>query len=263
MEIKVDDTTIFADTGGRPFDPALPAVLFLHGAGMDRTVWALQSRYLAHHGCTVLAIDLPGHGRSGGEAAATIGDAADWLLRCLDAVGLERVALVGHSMGALIALDFAGRYPARLRALALLGVAAAMPVHPDLLAAAEGNDALAFRLITSWGHGAVGHYGGAKVPGAWLLGAGGRLLERVRPGVLHRDMVACNDYRAAPERAAAATCPALLILGADDMMTPAKAGRKLAAAFADARVEVIAGCGHMMMVEKPDETLAALKGFVI
>jgi len=263
MEIKVDDTSIFADSGGCPFDPELPAVLFLHGAGMDRTVWALQSRYLAHHGCSVLALDLAGHGRSGGAAAESVAASADWLAAFLDAAGLKKAALVGHSMGALIALDFAARYPDRMRALALLGVAGAMPVHPDLLAAAEGNDALAFQLITSWGHGAVGHYGGAKLPGAWLLGAGGRLLERVRPGVLHRDLAACDAYREAPARAAAVACPTLLVLGADDMMTPAKAGRKLAAAFADASVETIAGCGHMMMVEKPDETLAALKRFLL
>jgi len=263
MEISVDGIDVFADSGGRPFDPKLPAVLFLHGAGMDRTVWALQSRYLAHHGCTVLAVDLPGHGRSGGAAAESIAASADWLLRFLEAVGLQRVALVGHSMGALIALDFAGRYPERVRALALLGVAGAMPVHPDLLAAAEADDALAFQLITSWGHGAVGHFGGAKVPGAWLLGAGGRLLERVRPGVLYRDMAACNAYADARARAAAVTCPTLLVLGADDMMTPAKAGRKLAASIGDARVVCIADSGHMMMLEKPDETLAALRGFLI
>lgn len=262
MEFQVDDITIFADTGGRPFDPKLPVVLFLHGAGMDRTVWALQSRYFAHRGHAVLAVDLPGHGRSGGEAATSIAASADWLLAFLEAAGLERVTLVGHSMGSLIALDFAGRHPERMKALALLGVAGAMPVHPDLLAAAERNDPVAFQLITSWGHGKVGHYGGGKVPGAWLLGGGARLLERVRPGVLHRDLAACNAYREAPERATAVTCPTLLVLGTEDMMTPAKAGRKLAAAIDGAQAETIAGAGHMMMLEKPDETLAALKGLL-
>ena len=262
MDVNLHGHKVFAATGGRPFAPELPTIVFLHGAGMDRTVWALQARYFAHHGASVLALDLPGHGRSDGEAAESIAASADWLAAFLDAVGLERAALVGHSMGALIALDFAGRYSARTRALALLGVAEAMPVHPDLLAAAEGNDHLAFELITSWGHGATGHYGGAKVPGAWLLGGGERLLERVRPGVLYRDLAACNAYKDAPARAASVTAPSLLVMGAGDIMTPARSGKKLAGLFAEAEVEVIADSGHMMMVEKPDETLAALKGLL-
>ncbi len=259
MELQVDGTTIFAATGGRPFDAGEPAVVFVHGAGMDHSVWALQTRYFAHRGRSVLAVDLPGHGRSGGEALASIPAMADWLASYLDAAGIETAALAGHSMGALIALDFAGRYPVRTRALTLLGVAQAMPVHPDLLAAAEANAHLAFELITSWAHGATGHIGGVRMPGLWLLGGAERLLERARPGVLHRDLQACNDYREAMARAPEVTCPTLLVVGRQDKMTPAKSAAKLAAAIDGARTSVIEDCGHMMMLEKPDETLAALK----
>ena len=61
MKIQLDGKTVFAATGGRPFDADKPAVIFLHGAGMDHTVWSLQTRYFAHHGWSVLAVDLPGH----------------------------------------------------------------------------------------------------------------------------------------------------------------------------------------------------------
>ena len=259
MELQVDDRAVFAATGGRPFDPRLPAVVFLHGAGMDHTVWALQTRYFAHHGRSVLAVDLPGHGRSEGPPLADIGAMADWVPRLLEAAGLAEAALVGHSMGALVALDCAARHGEAVSAIALLGAAPAMPVHPDLLAAAEANNHLAYDLVTSWGHGPAGHLGGNRSPGLWLMGGGGRLLEAAKPGVLFNDLRACAAYDAGLEAAAAVACPALLVLGSEDRMTPARAGRKLAEAIPGARVEVVAGSGHMMMAEKPDETLDALK----
>jgi pimeloyl-ACP methyl ester carboxylesterase len=228
---------------------------------MDHTIWAFQTRYFAHRGRAVAALDLPGHGRSEGPALGTIAELAAWLGRLIEVAGLGEVSLAGHSMGALAALECAAGLGSRLRALALLGVAPALPVHPDLLAAAAADDPLAFELITSWGHGSTGHRGGNRAPGLWLLGGGERLLQRSRPGVLSRDLVACNAFEAARGLAAAArvACPSLVLLGVQDRMTPAKAGRKLAAAIAGARIVELADCGHMMMLEKPDETLDALK----
>ncbi len=259
MELEVDGQSVFAATGGRSFDPSLPAIIFVHGAGLDHTVWALQTRYFAHHGRSVMAVDLPGHGRSTGMPLDSIRALADWVARLIEAAGLTQAALVGHSMGALVALDCAVRHGGSMRAIALLGAAPAMPVHPDLLAAAESNNHLAFDLVTSWGHGPTGHLGGNLAPGLWLMGGGERLLETARPGVLFTDLRACAEYRDGLEIAAAVGCPALLVLGAEDRMTPARAGRKLAEAIPGARVEIIPGSGHMMMAEKPDETLDALK----
>ena len=262
MEFTVKGKTVFAATGGRPFDPSRPAVVFIHGSGMDHTVWALQTRYFAYRDRSVLAIDLPGHGRSKGTALSTIEKMAGWLNAALDALGLEQAALAGHSMGSLVALQCAASHPKRVAKLALLGVASTMPVHPDLLAAAKDNDHLAFDLIVSWAHGRTGHLGGIRAPGLWLMGGGERLLERTRAGVLHRDLAACNAYGAAVTQASKIGVPSLLVLGDQDRMTPAKSGRKLAEMIPDARVEVIADCGHMMMTEKPDQTLDALKSFL-
>jgi pimeloyl-ACP methyl ester carboxylesterase len=263
MELHVDGHRIFAATGGKPFDLGRPAIVFLHGAGMDHTVWALQTRYFAYRGRSVLAVDLPGHGKSEGDALESIEAIADWLPALLDAAGAAQAAVVGHSLGALAALACAARHPARVGVLALLGVAPKMPVHPDLLAAAEADQHLAFELVTSWAHGTTGHVGGMRVPGLWLLGGGERLLERAKPGVLFNDLRACDSYQGALEAAAMVACPTLLALGADDKMTPARAGRKLAGEIADSEVRVIPGAGHMMMLEKPDETLAALKSLIM
>lgn len=262
MKLTVGGDSIFVATGGQDFDPNLPAIVFLHGAGMDRTVWSLQSRYFAHHERAVLAVDLPGHGLSGGEALPSIDAIADWLPRLLDAAGVETAAVVGHSMGAISALEFAARHPGRARALALLGVAAAMPVHPALLEAAKANHHLAVELVTSWAHGDTGHVGGNTTPGLWMLGGGTRLLERAAPGVLHNDLAACSAYEGGEAAADQVTCDTLLVLGRADKMTPFKAGSALASRIPGAQVSAIEGAGHMMMLEKPDDTLTALKGFL-
>jgi pimeloyl-ACP methyl ester carboxylesterase len=261
MELTVDGRKVFAATGGKPFDPAAPAMLLIHGAGMDHTVWQLQSRYLAHHGRAVLAVDLPGHGRSDGPARDSIEGLADWLAALLAAAGLARATLVGHSMGALAALATAARTPAKVSALALLGVASTMPVHPDLLAAADRSEALAADLITAWGYGKPAHFGGHSGPGLWMLGGGMRLLER-GAAALAGDLHACDGYKDAPAAAALVACPTLLLLGAFDRMTPVKSGRALGAAIRGAKIVVLPGCGHMMMVERPDATLDALNDFL-
>jgi len=257
--MTVDGKRVFAATGGRTFDSALPTVLFIHGAGMDHTVWALQTRYFAHHGRSVLAVDLPGHGRSGGALLRSIGDMAAWIVHVLDAAGVQGAALVGHSMGALIALEAAAAAPARVRGLALLGVADRMPVHPDLQAAADGNRRLAPELVTSWGHGRSGHLGGNPAPGLWMMGGSLQLLERAPAGALAADLAACNAYDGALAAAARVACPTLLLLGALDRMTPPAKAKPLAAAIKRARTVVLPAAGHMLMSERPDAVIDALR----
>lgn len=258
MELDVDRRRVFVSTGGRPFDPVHPTVLFLHGAGMDHTEWMLQARYFAHHGRGVLAADLPGHGRSAGPALRSIGELAEWVLRLLDAAQAPRAALVGHSMGALVALETAARAPGRIWALGLLGVATRMPVHADLQQAADANRHDAVELVASWGFGRRAHLGGARAPGTWMLGAGLRLLERAPPGTLAAGLAACNAYLGALDAAAKVTCPTLLLLGEIDRMTPPPAARDLATRISDVRTVILPRAGHMMMVEQPDATIDAL-----
>ena len=259
MRLLVDGTETFAATGGRDFDPARPLVVFVHGAGLDHTVFALLSRWFAHHGSSVLAPDLPGHGRSAGAPLSSIAAMADWTAALIEAAGASAARLIGHSMGSLVALETAARHPERVTALGLIGAAAAMPVSPDLLAAARADDHAAIEMVSLWGLGFRASLGGSLAPGLSLLGGAERLLERARPGVLFKDLSACNDYRDGLAGAAKITVPAVLILGERDMMTPAKAGKALAAALPVARAVVIEGAGHMLMSECPDQVLDALR----
>lgn len=258
MKLAVDGFDTFVATGGKAFDPSLPAVVFLHGAGFDHTIWALPARWFAHHGHGVLAPDLPGHGRSAGAPLASIGALADWCIRLLDAARVEQARFVGHSMGALIALEAAARHGSRVAGIALIGAAASMKVSPDLLGAAAANSHDAVDMVSIWGLGYRAGLGGSPGPGLWMHGGGERVLERAAPGVLHDDLAACNAYDGALEAAAKVSCPATLILGQRDMMTPLKSGLQLADAIKGAQPVVLPGAGHMMMTERPDDVLAAL-----
>ena len=262
MRINVDGRAVFATTGGAHFDPARPAVIFLHGAGFDRTAWRLQTRFFAHHGRSVLAVDFPAHGWSDGPALASIAALADWTAKLIEAAGLKQAALVGHSMGALVALDTAARYSDKVRALGLCGIATEMPVHPEMLESAKANTLKVQELMTFWGMGNALHKGGMVSPGLWLRRESLAVLAGNKPDVISIDLVACNAYKDAPARAAAVNCPTVLVLGDGDLMTPAGKAKPLAAAIAGSKTVVVANCGHFMMVERPDETLEALKTYV-
>ncbi|HLO78734.1 MAG TPA: alpha/beta hydrolase, partial [Magnetospirillum sp.] len=194
MWIDVQGSKVFAVTGGVEFDSSRPVVVLIHGAGMDHSVWALQDRALAHNGFAVLSVDLPGHGRSEGEALPSIAALADWVAALLQAVGVAQATVIGHSMGALTALAFAARHPGRARSIGLLGAAALMPVNDDLRNAAVTAPAAAAAMIVTWGFSADAALGGSTTPGLWLTGGATSLLARSRPGVLAADLNACNDY---------------------------------------------------------------------
>lgn len=260
MRFEFDGHVIDASTAGRPFEPSLPGVVFIHGAGFDRTIWQMQARYFSHHGYAVLVVDLPGHGRSPGPGPDSIGAHSEIVKKLISASGLGTATLVGHSMGSLIALEL-GNSDAVDR-LVLTGAAAEMPVHPELLAAAQADDHKAVELVTAWGYGKPAHLGGHPGAGVWLTGGGMRLLERSSSGVLGRDLAACNAYEGGKQAAATVSVPSLVLSGSKDRMTPPAAGRTLANEIPGGAFEVIEGAGHMMMLEAPNETLSALRVFI-
>ncbi len=261
MRVTVAGRDAYAYTGSRAFDSALPTMAFVHGAAHDHGVWSLQSRYFAHHGWNVLAFDLPGHGRNGGAPIGSVQAVADWLIGALDALRVESAVLVGHSLGALAALDAAGRHPERIAKLALFGPAAPMPVADVLLDAAKRDDHVAFELILGWSFAPHDQLGGNPMPGVWMTGNSMRLMERSRPGALYADLMACHTYADGLSVAAKVRCPALVVLGQRDQMAPPKSAAALIAALADKRVVTIPDCGHSLMVEAPDVVLDALRAF--
>lgn len=258
MKLDVCGATVYCYTNNREIDPGKDSTVFVHGAGMDHSVWTLAARHFARRGRNVIAVDLPGHGRSGGAAKTSIEELGTWLIALLDCLHVAKAAIAGHSLGSLVALECAASHPDRVRAIAMVAGTAPMPVSDAILEAAATNDHAAFDMLTQWGYSKRHQYGGNSNPGIWMVGSTLRLLERSRPGVLYADMSACNNYLAGQERAATVRCPVLMVLGRDDRLTPVRSTEGLLAALPSPDVRILEGAGHTLMVEAPNALLDAL-----
>jgi pimeloyl-ACP methyl ester carboxylesterase len=270
MELTVNGAKTYCYTGGKAFDKSKPTVVFIHGVLADHSVWILQTRYLAHHGWNVLAVDLPGHCRSAGEAPSSVEEAAEFIGKLLDAAGLEKAALVGHSWGSLIALEAASRLKERVTHLVLVGTAFPMKVSPALLEASLHEPEKAIKMINVFSRNTLAPPPSALGPGTWVYGSMVALNRRVlasnrKVNVFHRGFKACDSYANGEKAVACVTCPILFLLGAQDQMTQPKAAQTLVAkAKETGKTHRLAylPLGHHQMTETPDETLFAIRDFL-
>lgn len=253
---------LHAATGGHP-PTGGPTAVLVHGAGGNRTQWGTQARHLAARGFDVLAIDLPGHGNSPDPACTDIGSYGAAVLADLDERGIDRVALAGHSMGAMIALWMAATAPDRVSHLGLIGAGLALAVNPALLDGTRDEPLVAAAAIVDWGHSSASHIGASETPGLWMDGidlAVFRAEIAAHPGSLHADFAATADFDGT-ELAQSVAAPTLVISGQRDLMTPPKLGKAAAAAIEGATYIELAGAGHMLMTERPLELSKALHSF--
>lgn len=269
MKLIVQGREAYAYTGGKAFDAGKPCMIFIHGALNDHSVWALQSRYLANHGFGVLALDLPGHGRSHGPALGSVEALAGWVLDLLKATGVSRAALVGHSMGSLIALEAAARLGDAATTLIMVGTAYPMKVSPALLDTAAKAPLLAIDMVNTFSHSTLGAKPSAPGPGSWLRGGARALMRRLQASyaarhdganLFHTDFSVCNGYGGGASAATEVRCPTLMVLGDSDQMTSPKATTELAGLLR-ARIARVAA-GHSLMTEAPDAVLNAITSFV-
>ena len=266
MNISTPNGQLYAYTGGKEFDAAKPTVVFIHGVLNDHSVWILQSRYLAHHGWNVLAIDLPGHCKSGGEPPASVEEASAAIVALLDGAGVQQAALVGHSFGSLIALETAASAPSRISHLVLVGTAFPMRVSPALLESSVSAPMKAIDMVNTFSHSTLAPPPSALGPGTWLYGGSRALMRRVlasnpRVNVFHTGFKACDSYANGEAAMAQVQCPTLFVLGSQDQMTPPKAAQSLIGQAKNAKV-VKLPAGHSLMTEAPDGVLQALKDFL-
>lgn len=270
MDLIVNGAKTYCYTGGKPFDATKPTVVFIHGVLNDHSVWILQSRYLANHGFNVLAMDLPGHCRSAGEAPSSVEEAADFIGALLDAAGVQQAALVGHSWGSLIALEAAARLKERVSHLVLVGTAFPMRVSPALIEASLNDPMKALTMVNVFSRSTLAAPPSALGPGTWVYGASMALGRRVLASntavnVFHRGFKACDSYANGETAITQITCPVLFLLGAQDQMTPPKAAQGLLGKAREAGKTVrmaLVPVGHHQMTEAPDDTLAALQAFL-
>lgn len=249
-------------TGGVSLDNSRPGLMMIHGAGMDATVWQLQTRYLANRGIRVMAVDLPGHGLSQGEALATIEEMAHWLAELIghlvDDPAANPVCVAGHSMGTLVALELAATQPDLVSSIVLAGTADVMRVNPDLLAMAEHDLGGAAALMAKWSHNRAARLGPNPAPGQWMIANTQATITRTRPGVVRTDLVACDSYERAIEAASEVSCPVTVLIGEDDKMSPPAATQKLLDHLPKAEAIRLVASGHMMMSEQPQAVRTAL-----
>ena len=266
MDLQVNGKRTFCYTGGKALNAAQPTAIFIHGALNDHSVWILQARYVAHHGWNVLAVDLPGHCKSAGDPPATVQEGAGFILALMDAAGVDKAALVGHSFGSLIALAAAARAPARVSHLVLAGTAFPMKVSAALLEGSVKEPDKTIDMVNLLSHSSLAPPPSALGPGTWLYGGSRALMRRVQgsnPGVnlFHTAFQACDAYAGGLEAMAAVSAPVLFILGRKDQMTPPKAAQSLIGKAAKPQV-VLVEVGHQMMTEAPDRVLFAIRDFL-
>lgn len=262
MKLTVQGREAYAYTGGKPFDASLPTLVFIHGAVNDHSVWTLLARWFAHHGRGVLAVDLPGHMRSAGPALASVEAMADWVLALLDAAGVQRAALAGHSLGSLVALEAASRAPERVTRLVMLGTCVPMPVPQALLDLGRSDVHAAIDRVVMFSFSTLAAKPSYPGPGVWLRGAARQLMRQVQatsanPLLFHTDFSACNSYTHGLEAAARVLCPSALVLARYDQMTQPK-GAGAVAAKLKASVHTVPA-GHYLMQESPDPVLNAMR----
>lgn len=229
-----------------------PAVLFVHGGGGTQEHWRFQVRQVGSR-WMALAVDLPGHGDSQGEGYRTIAEYRDFVRDLLDALGISRAVLVGHSMGGGIAQSFALAYPDRLAGLVLVGTGARLRVHPDIFATIQWDMAEAGRLISQWA------YSQSALPATVAQAA--EAFARNPATVLEGDFRACDAFDLMHE-IAAIRVPTLVLCGEEDRLTPVKYARFLQERIPGATLTIIPSAGHLVMLEKPVEVNRALTAFL-
>ncbi len=231
--------------------PFAPPVVPVHGAGGSGDKWQGQLEALAAGGYRAMAIDLPGHGGSGGEGLRRIDGYRDVVLDFVDELRLDPLVLVGHSMGGAIAQAFALAYPDRLVGLALVGTGAKLRVHPDILTAhARGEVSPDFVAAGFRAH-----------PEPELIRREAEVLRRTPADVRYGDFLACDAFNAV-ELVGEIRVPTLVLVGREDRMTPVKYSQFLAERIADSRLVIVEGAGHYVMLEQPAEVNRALLDFL-
>jgi len=229
MKITLNNVPVYVATGGKDFNPELPTVLFLHGSGGDHRTWALQTRWFAYHGYSVLAPDLPGHSLSGGQAFSTIEESGPWLADFLGHLGVRSAHIIGHSQGFLSALELYKTKADVCASLCAVATAAAIPVNQALIDMAKESSDKAAQMMCNWGFGL--------------------------------DLQACADYTKGDAVVPTLEIPTHCILASADKMTPLRAGKALSTAMG-IQPTVLEGYGHMLPLEAPKQTLGALREFL-
>jgi len=237
-------------------------IVFIHGTGMDHTVWTMFTRHYLRHNRDVLSVDLPGHGKSEGPLLNDIESFSAAIFNFLEQKKITTFSVVGHSMGSLIALEMASKYPERVNALAMIGTAFPMSVSEDLLKLAKENNPNAIDILTFMGYSMNARIGSNKNPGIWMTESTRRLMQKNKEGVIYNDLYACSNFTKGLEKAKLVKAKVLMILGENDYLTPKHRAKDLIESFVNPTVKEIENSGHTLMMENPNQVLDYLNEII-
>lgn len=221
-------------------------LIFIHGAGSSSKIWTYQKRHFLNH--NVIAIDLPGHGERPGEGRATIAQYVEDVRK--DIKDLQNVVLIGHSMGGAITMLYSLKYPVRACVLAATG--ARLRVLPAVLENIKKAYGETIDFILEYA---------VHNKTEQIMRKSKEEMLKTPPDVMYKDFLACNDFDVM-QKIAKLEIPTLVVCGSHDMLTPVKYAEYLAAKINDSQLRIIKECGHMLMLEKPQEFNEILEAFV-
>lgn len=234
-------------------------IIFVHGTGMDHTVWTLPIRHFTRKKIEVIAIDLPGHGKNIDKPLDSIKKISQYIFDFLDSKSIAECSIVGHSMGSLVALEMASSKPKRIKKISMIGTAFPMQVGEALLESAKQNSQMAIDILTFMGYSYTSRLGGNKIPGIWMTESTRRLMQKSKKGTIYRDLKACSEFSDGLSKAEKVEAKVQLILGSNDFLTPRTRAEDLIKHFNEPSVKEIENSGHSLMMEEPNRVLDYLQ----
>ena len=247
MDFEINKNKVFSMDTGETFDKNKKSIILLHGSGQSHVVWSLTTQFLSDHNYNVFAIDLPGHGNSEGECLKSIEVMANWLHSVTIKLGIDKVILIGHSQGCLVALEYANKYSSNIEKIIFVAGSYEIPVNKSLIDLALSGNMESINLMMKWGYGSSKQFIGGN-PLQKILNSPREIRE-----VLAVDLIACNNYKNGKNAIKKINFPSFLIFGELDKMIKVEKGNEFAGLIKDSKTHIIKNCGHMIILENAFE----------
>ena len=247
MNLQIENKQVFFTDTGESFDKSKHSIILLHGSGQSHVVWSLTTQYLSDQDYNVFALDFPGHGNSDGDSLKTIEEMAEWLDKVIKKIGIQNLTLVGHSQGCLVALEYANKFPKKIKNIVFVAGSYKIPVNKKLIDLASSGDIESLNLMMKWGYGHSKQFIGGN-PLQKILNSSREVIE-----VLSVDLKACNNYKNGINAVKKIKCRTFFIFGESDKMIKLENGKEFSGLISGSEIHVIKDCGHMIILEKAFE----------
>ncbi len=256
MFIELQNHKVFSSDVGQSFDKNKHTIVLLHGSGQSHVVWSLIDQYLVDEGYNIFTFDLPGHGNSEGASLKSIEDMAEWLEKVILKIGIESLSILGHSQGCLIALEYAFKFPKKIKNLIFVAGSYEIPVNKSLISLAQSGDMESLNLMMKWGYGYSKQFIGGN-PLQKILNSSREVRE-----ILAVDLIACNNYKNGINAIKKIKCPTFFIFGELDKMINLDKGKEFSGLIPGSKTHIIKDCGHMIILENPFEMREKIAEFL-